>query len=296
MNYSKAWTFTKALIKNEDAAKFFGQEAMKGIKARGEKSIFSAVKDAANNNFDDITKKGFEVSKLGFKNTFGFSGAAKAARDEFRRKGMEGTVKEVAEVGLLKKCGGLLMKAPVLMGLFEIPSLVTAWQNGDFGKQVGRSGLIVAGNLGGASAGASVGAAIGSCFFPGVGTVVGGFVGSLVGAFAGGSAAKAVGDGVFDKSIEEQKAEITAQEGEQSMADGAYNVVKPGIPNAGYQALKVLPAEYRFPVGAAVNSARGAYSGFQNTGLSPDIEEVLNQSNAKTWELMSGNCDNSYVG
>lgn len=127
------------------------------------------------------------VSKLG--GQVAFSGGANAFNSTATVTGS--TAARVA--------GKSLARVPILGIListaFEIPDLVDAWKNGDFGAQVGRSAL----NVGCATAGAAIGAAIGSAI-PVVGTIIGGFIGGMVGNFVG----KTLGKLFFGKSIKEK--------------------------------------------------------------------------------------------
>ena len=78
---------------------------------------------------------------------------------------------------------------------FEVPDLIDAYKNGDFGAQVGRSTL----NVACTTAGAAIGAAIGSAV-PVVGTIIGGFIGGLIGSAVG----KGLGKMLFGKSIKDK--------------------------------------------------------------------------------------------
>lgn len=98
-----------------------------------------------------------------------------------------------------KVAGKALCRVPVLgiviSSLFEIPDLVDAYKNGDFGAQVGRSVL----NVACSTAGMAIGAALGSCLGP-VGTVIGGFLGGMIGSAIG----KGLGRLLFGKSIKDK--------------------------------------------------------------------------------------------
>lgn len=116
--------------------------------------------------------------------------------------------KKIPALGKLKGKGGTL--GIVLAAVFEIPTIIKAFKNGDGLQQIGRSTI----NMAGCAAGAAAGAAIGS-IIPGAGTLIGGLIGGVLGfagSILGGDVAKKVGDGIFGKSIEEKKEEAAAVE------------------------------------------------------------------------------------
>lgn len=98
-----------------------------------------------------------------------------------------------------KVAGKALCRIPVLgvviTSLFEIPDLIDAYRNGDFGAQVGRSTL----NVACSTAGMAIGAALFASLGP-VGIVVGGFLGGIV----GGAIGKGLGNMIFGKSIKDK--------------------------------------------------------------------------------------------
>lgn len=130
------------------------------------------------------------VSKLGgqvaFKSALE-SGAAKTTATVTGKTAAKVAGKSLARIPVI----GIVISA-----LFEIPDLIDAKRNGDFGAQVGRSTL----NVACTTAGMAIGAALGSAVFPPIGTVVGGFLGALV----GGAIGKGLGNLLFGKSIKDK--------------------------------------------------------------------------------------------
>jgi len=125
-------------------------------------------------------------------------------------------------IGKTKFLGKALWnKLPFLANLLylvdECPALKAAYKNGDFGRQIGRSTIHIAGSASGFSGGMAVGGAIGTLCCPVVGTILGMVIGAVGGAI-GGKLSEKVGNWVFGKSIEDQKKEgITGNSRKQNL-------------------------------------------------------------------------------
>lgn len=138
----------------------------------------------------------------------------KATKSKVREKALElaaknattKTAAEIAEKGTKSILKKIPIAATAMTLLTEVPDIISAFKNGDGGKQIGRSSLNIAGYAGGTVAATAIGTAI--C--PGLGTVAGFIVGAIGGAIAGGLTTK-LGNAIFGKSIKEQKEEALAQ-------------------------------------------------------------------------------------
>ncbi|MGD9580040.1 MAG: hypothetical protein AB7V50_01590 [Vampirovibrionia bacterium] len=149
--------------------------------------------------------------------------------------------------------GKSLARIPVIgvliSALFEIPDLMDAKRNGDFGAQLGRSAV----NVACTTAGMAVGAAIGSAAGP-VGTIIGGFIGGMVGGMIG----KGLGKMLFGKSIKDK------------MIDGDYSrSLMKSYQNTNFYNAGTGKSMYN---NQSVNV--GNYSGYSalNSGSSQDID------------------------
>lgn len=129
------------------------------------------------------------VSKLGGQVAF------KSAMEQ----GVSKTTATITGNTAAKVAGKSLARIPVvgvlISALFEIPDLMDAKRNGDFGSQLGRSAT----NVACTTIGMAIGGALGSALGP-VGTIVGGFIGAAIGGMIG----KGLGNLLFGKSIKDK--------------------------------------------------------------------------------------------
>lgn len=203
----------KAIKEKGALAKDLYKEAIDGLKNIGVDVTTEEGKKLIGKEMIEIAaKKGVDITK-----SVGKEALEKAGKEVVEEGGKK-ILKEVGEntvkQGAASLFKGFAKKIPligtVITAAFEVPNIINAFKEGGVGegvKQIGRSAVSVAGDLGGMALGATIGSAI----FPPIGTIVGGIIGSLV----AGQATDVVNNTVFGKPVAEQKAELAEQQQEQ---------------------------------------------------------------------------------
>lgn len=193
----------KAIQKDGKNFKSYSQKIVEMFKAS--KAEGGLTKGKVAEIFGDSIKNPEAIEKAALK-------AAETETEAVAKTGLKGLGSKIGKA--FKGKGGTIGIA--LTALFELPTLIQAFKNGDGAQQVGRSSF----NIAGGAAGAALGAAIGSVI-PVAGTAIGGAIGLLagiIGSIAGYSLADKAGTALFGKSIEAKKEEAAEKTAEQQEA------------------------------------------------------------------------------